>query len=622
MSPRRWILAVASLTAISTSALHATDFKLADGEVQGTLKTRVVAGAGVRLNDPSKHLVGKGFRSDGKPKGGDGADTADDGNLNYGKGDVYSSLFKVTSALDLKYRNFGLAASARAWYDNTLENHDVAQGSGASAFAANRPLDDHGLSRSNHFSGFMWLNAYVYGHFQVGDESALDLRVGKQTVKWGEGLFMQGVNQVNPTDYTTLHRPGTDPVTEAQLPVEMLWGKLAFDPHWSVEAFYQWKWRPSELDPCGTFFSGTDLGIDQGCGGIESNAYYPINAYSPGAGQWLSDGYQYAVGGVLPRAATRDGSDHGQYGATLRYTFDRPATNLALYYIRYNSRNPILDATTIDPAQQNDGVIAPLLAAGAPLADAQLSARLSSIHVLWEYPDDIRLWGLSGSTMLGQWKVAGEASYTKDLPVQINTADMFAALTRSGGPIGARNPAIVPGGVLLGYDRFDRTQLLLNTTRAFADVLGAKTATLAGEVSYSHTDLPSLTDVRYGRGFHWGFSSEGYGGVCPAIQNPAGCRNGGYYTRSAWGYRLKGALAYPVPHGWVLSPSLILGQDVHGYSVDGQLVGGRKQATFGFGATLDKTWFANLTYTNYLGHQTYDTLADHDFATLSIGANF
>jgi len=173
MHPRRWIFAVASLTALSASALHATDFRLADGELQGTLKTRVVAGAGERLNDPSKHLVGKGFRSDGKPKGGDGADTADDGNLNYGKGDIYSSLFKVTSALDLKYKNVGIVASARAWYDNTQENHDVPQGSGASAFAADRPLDDHGLSKSNRFSGFMWLNAYVYGHFALDDESAL-----------------------------------------------------------------------------------------------------------------------------------------------------------------------------------------------------------------------------------------------------------------------------------------------------------------------------------------------------------------------------------------------------------------------------------------------------------------
>jgi hypothetical protein len=615
-------VALLALAVMYAHAAGATEFTWGDAEGKGTWKTRVVAGTGVRLNDPSRHLVGKGFRSDGKPKNGDGADTADDGNLNYGKGDVYSSLFKVTSSLDLSYRNVGVAASARAWYDHTLEDSDVPQGSGASAFAPNRPLDDHGLSRSNRFSGFMWLNAYAYGHFALSDQQALDLRVGKQTIRWGEGLFLQGINQVNPTDYTTLHRPGTDPATEAQLPVEMLWGRFTFSPHWSAEAFWQWKWRPSELDPCGTFFAGTDLGIDPGCGGIESNAYYPINAHSPGAGTWLSDGYQYAAGGVLPRSPTRDGRNSGQYGATLRYTFDRPASYLAAYYLRYNSRMPILDATTIDPAQQNNALVPTLVAAGVPLADAQLSARLSSIHVLWEYPNDIRLWGLSGSTTVGGWKLGGEASYTQDLPVQINTADMFAALTRNGGPIGARNPAITPGGVLYGFDRYERAQVLLNASRAFVSVWGAQSASVAAEVAYSHTDLPGLMDVRYGRGFHWGFSTEGFGGGCPAIQNPAGCVNGGYYTRSAWGYRLKGTLSYAVGHGVVLTPGLSFGQDVHGYSVDSQLVGGRRAATASLTATLDKRWFATLTYTNYLGHPTYDTLADHDFATFAVGATF
>lgn len=111
MHSRCRLIAMVSFAALLSPALHATDFTLAGGEVKGTLKTRVVAGAGVRLNDPSKHLVGKGFRSDGKPKGGDGADTADDGNLNYGKGDVYSSLFKVVSSLDLSYRNVGIVAA-------------------------------------------------------------------------------------------------------------------------------------------------------------------------------------------------------------------------------------------------------------------------------------------------------------------------------------------------------------------------------------------------------------------------------------------------------------------------------------------------------------------------------
>ncbi|MGO4778906.1 DUF1302 domain-containing protein, partial [Lysobacter sp. 2RAB21] len=168
----------------------------------------------------------------------------------------------------------------------TLDNREVAQGNVPNGFDAHAPLSDAGLSRSNKFSGFLWLNAYVYGHLKLDEDSALDLRVGKQSVKWGNGLFLQGVNQVNPIDYTTLRRPGTDAASEAQIPVEMLWAKWTLDSKLSLEGFWQWNWRASEYDPCGTFFSGSDLGFDRGCAGIQTNAYYPINSASPDAGPW------------------------------------------------------------------------------------------------------------------------------------------------------------------------------------------------------------------------------------------------------------------------------------------------------------------------------------------------
>jgi hypothetical protein len=614
-------LSGALLLALAIPA-HAVDFKLADGEVTGKWTTRVVAGAAMRTSDPSRHLVGKGFRSDGRPKGGDGADTADDGNLNYGKGDVYSNLFKVVSGVDLKYRNFGVNVSARAWYDAALENRDVPQGSTSGNFAANRPLSDNGFDKSNKFSGFMWLNAYAYGHFKLGDSSALDVRLGKQTVNWGEDLFFSNISQINPTDFTTLHRPGTDPTTEAKLPVELLWSKLSFDNGISVEGFYQWKWRPSEYDPCGSFFSSTDLGIDRGCGGIDSNAYYPINAYSPGAGQWLSDGYANSMGAVLPRYPDKEGSDHGQWGLAMHYKADSIGTDFGAYYMRINSRAPYLDATTIDPAIQNTGLAATMIAAGVPAAYAQLSQRLSGITVSWAFPDAIRIAGLSASTRLGAWKVAGELSYTQNQPVQINTADMFAALTRNGGPIGGRMAALAPGDTLRGYDTFDKTQAQINTVRVFKDVWGASTASFAAEAVWSHANLPPLYEARYGRGFAWGFSPQYSDGSCSAVQNPQGCLSQGYYTRQAWGYRMKGQLNYAMAGSWTLSPSLAWGQDVHGYSTDNQLVQGRKQYAVSLTAQYAKRYFATVSYTNYVDNAAYDVLKDHDFLSLAVGANF
>jgi len=296
---------------VPTLRAHAVDFTLADGEIEGKVTTRVVAGAGWRLNKPSRFMTGKGFSSDGKPKGGVGSDESDDGNLNFGQGDMYSNLYKATTGVDLKHKNYGLNVSARVWYDDVLKNHDVPQGNWPNNYRPNSPLSDRGLDRSNKFSGFMWLNAYAYGHFDLGSQAAFDLRVGKQSIKWGEDLFVNNINQINPIDFTTLRRVGTDPRTEGQLPVEMVFGNLTFGKAWRVEAFWQWKWRPNEYDPCGTFFSGIDLGFDMGCGGATANLAYPFNAYTaanlPGSQAWLSDGFNVSAGAVVPRAQDREG---------------------------------------------------------------------------------------------------------------------------------------------------------------------------------------------------------------------------------------------------------------------------------------------------------------------------
>lgn len=618
----RAITPVLCLLASAIAApLHAAEFKLADGEVTGTWNTRVSFGTGIRTTGRSEHLVGKGFRSDGKAKGGDGADTADDGNLNYGAGDVYSALFKISTGLDLKYRNYGMAVSGRAWYDTALKDNGVPQGNQPSGFAADEPLSDRNFSRSNRFSGGMLLDAYLYGRFNLGDAAHWDVRVGKQRVKWGEGLFFSGLNQVNPADLTTLRRPGSDPASEAQLPVEMFWNKLSFDNGLSIEAFYQWKWRQSELDPCGTFWSGADIGIERGCSGLQSNAYYPINASTAGAGQWLSDGYMNAAGAYLPRGRDIEGKDSGQFGFAAHYMIKPIATDIGVYWMRYNSRLPILNASTPDSALTNPDLTAQLVAAGVPLVYAQLSTRLSTITESWEYPGGIHLMGLSASHKAGKWKFAGEASYTQDLPVQINTADMFRALTANGGPVGNRTLGQPEGFLLKGYDRFDKWQTQVSVSRTLGPLLGAQGGVLVVEADWQHVNLPGLETTRYGRGFAWGYSPQGFDGSCSSVQNPQGCANKGFFTRMAWGYRVRGQLNYAVG-STTLSPSLTFGQDVRGYSVDSVLVEGRKTLGVGLAVKFAGNYFASVAYTNYLGNNRYDVLADHDNVVMAIGATF
>ena len=55
----------------------------------------------------------------------------------------------------------------------------------------------------------------------------------------------------------------------------------------------------------------------------------------------------------------------------------------------------------------------------------------------WEYPEDIQIYGVTAATTLAGWSVAAEASYQKDVPVQINGNDLLQAALPGAGPYGA-----------------------------------------------------------------------------------------------------------------------------------------------------------------------------------------
>ncbi|HEY9238188.1 MAG TPA: DUF1302 family protein, partial [Burkholderiaceae bacterium] len=106
--------------------------------------------------------------------------------------------------------------------------------------------------------------------------------------------------------------------------------------------------------------------------------------------------------------------------------------------------------------------------------------------------------------------------------------------------------------------------------------------------------------------------------------HPDGCRNDGYATRFAAGYKLRAQLEYPrfVGTGVAFLPSLFFAHDVSGYSVDGQLLKGRKQIGLGARFDLQKRLALDLNYVTYADSAAYDTLRDHDYLSLSVSASF
>ena len=53
----------------------------------------------------------------------------------------------------------------------------------------------------------------------------------------------------------------------------------------------------------------------------------------------------------------------------------------------------------------------------------------------WEYPEDIQIYGLTAATTLAGWSVAAEASFQKDVPVQINGNDLLRPRCRAPAPM-------------------------------------------------------------------------------------------------------------------------------------------------------------------------------------------
>ena len=124
-------------------------------------------------------------------------------------------------------------------------------------------MSDEGFEDEQKFDNVYLLDAYLYGSFDVGD-SSLQLRLGNQVINWGESVFIQGVNQINPIDVPAARRAGAE-LKEILLPVWAAYANWGFN-FGSLEAFYQLQWNNTSVDGCGQYFtvSGTQISSDPG----------------------------------------------------------------------------------------------------------------------------------------------------------------------------------------------------------------------------------------------------------------------------------------------------------------------------------------------------------------------
>ena len=564
------------------------------GEIEGQFDSSLSVGASWSMRSPDRDLIGPNNGGQGQ------AQTGDDGRLNFKKGETFSKIFKGIHDLELRYRDTGVFVRGKYWYDFELKDES----------RLFKDIDDSNRKEGAKSSGAEILDAFLYHNYAIGDLPGT-VRVGKQVVSWGESTFIgNSINAINPIDVAAFRRPGAE-IKEGLIPVNMLYLSQSLTDRLSMEAFYQLEWDQTILDNCGTFFSTADVAAD-GCDNgyhIGSPAIAPLQPVAAAFGQ----GFRVdSEGVILPRAGDRDARDSGQWGLALRWLGDE--TEYGAYFMNYHSRTPIVSTQNAGQATLDSllGIItaANAIAPGSGQGLAQ-SVMLGNGRYYLEYPEDIRLYGLSFSTTLPTGTAwAGEVSYRPNLPLQINTTDMTLSLLN---PItnGTAAPVVAgPGQDNVGYRRKEVTQVQTTFTHFFDQVMGAGRFTLVGEIGMAHVGgLESREDLRYGRDSLFG--AYGFRGDTH-----------GFVTSTSWGYRVRGIWEYSnVFAGVNLKPNISWSHDVDGYGPNGLFNEGAKAVSFGVDADYRNTYTASLSYTDFFGGE-YNTAVDRDFLALSFGVSF
>ena len=556
------------------------------GEIEGQFDSSLSVGASWSVRGADPDFIGT--RNGGKAS----SQTNDDGRLNFKKGETFSKIFKGIHDLELKYGDTGVFVRGKYWYD--FETKDESR--------LLYDIDDHNRKTAAQAAGAEILDAFIYHNYSLGSLPG-SVRAGKQVVSWGESTFIgNSINSINPVDAAAFRRPGAE-IKEGLIPVNMLYVSQSLTDSLSMEAFYQLEWDQTVVDNCGTFFSTGDTAAD-GCN--DRLAVFGADVAPDKSNNTGAPGNPI----FIPRAGDRDARDSGQFGVALRWFAESlNDTEFGLYAMNYHSRTPsgsFLRTTTPSAA----------LIPGAPNA-----------RYFLEYPEDIRLYGVSFQTNVSGTALAGELSYRPNMPISINSTDLtFGSLGLPNSPVftsgHARN---VDGEEIAGYVRKPVTQAQISAVQFFDRVLGASRLTLVGEVGYNHVSGISddVGELRFGRDPVYGLGELAVNATCTAGLNtakPGECNDDGFFTSSSWGYRLRASADYSnVFAGINLTPSIAWSHDVDGYGPN--FSEGSKAVSLGLNADYQNTYTASLSYTDFFGGE-YNTNVDRDFVALSFGVNF
>ncbi|HKY92311.1 MAG TPA: DUF1302 family protein [Nevskiaceae bacterium] len=419
------------LLAGACGTAHAGAFDFGSG-LSGHYNLTGSYAAAMRTQSPSGDLV------DGPVDPATGLPTTanfDDGDRNFDRGSLVNNRLGVLGELFTEWRGYGLALRGDAFYDHAYDDSNDHDSPATVNHAGDHDEFTHAAHRYSRGRARL-LDAYVWGNWSPGGESQVDLRVGRQVVAWGEGLYFGNIAfSQGPSDATKVNVPGID-VKSILLPVEQVSMNVGVTHDLTLMAYYHLRYKPSELEPVGAYFSTADLvgpGAEFGHGFAN-----PLYGVIPGARPVIT----------IPREDDDRPRDGGQWGVGLKYQLTM-ATNVGLYALRYHDTLP---AVVLTPGF-------PELAPGITTAPNEAPV---AYHLA--YFDDIDLVGASFSTKVWDLNLAGEVLHRDGANVLVQ---------------GAMGPTSTRGEV---------SQAFLSAITIVPPNFVSQQIDLVGEVGYIHVD--------------------------------------------------------------------------------------------------------------------------------------
>jgi hypothetical protein len=600
------------------------------------------------------------------------SNNGDAGNLNFDSGEAFSQLLKGTHELEISKDNYGFFTRFMYFYDFALNDSDLAYTNPTSGQGVDPCADDE--AKELGCQDIRLLDAFVYADFDLNDGyNPLSIRLGQQVINWGESaLISHGIN-INPVDIDRLKAPGAE-VKEAFIPVGMLWASLGITENVSAEMFYQYQWHETRLPVAGTYYSTNDFAAVNGYKnniqlGFTSNPDIDLAHLTAGLNNigdlMKASGYDASKGPADPvnqaiiaqfsrlymayptkvalkpkgDAALKEPKDSGQYGLKIGiFAPELNETEFGLYYVNYHSRRPLISGKASNFSSA--ALAADLHSIASVGVNEDNASELNAFTKgILEYPEDIKLYGFSWNTAIGETAFAGELTYRQDEPLQIDDVELLYAgmLEQLANPNVADEirqdmfagvsqvETVDPGSVAQGYILRDTVQLQFSLTHLFGPSLGADSWAVLGEVGGVQVqDLPDYDELRLnvsgtGRSGIMQGPADDYTALHQIVSN--GPETNQFASATSWGYRLVAKGEYNNLFAGVnFSPRVVFSHDVNGSTPDPMFlfVEDRKSASVNLNFNYQNQWSFDFGYNAFWGGGKANGLADRDFVSFNI----